>query len=258
MMSELNGWIIPKWALDSKPSMVKIYRISSENFIIFKNINNEVDWIASGKFNKTCTDEMRSHIDNIYSKIVLLLSYLPNDIDDKTLDDIYIICSEALAAIFNKNLTLAMEVFVSLEQRVYIYKYEKYIDIVHNTIGCNAFLLSVALLFSYIVNILCNWQVISFVMTAFCIGGIGSIASILSTKKDVNFKETLKDQSVVQDVNYKILLGGIFSCVSYAMISSNLIEPFKDFSIHQSIVIFFLCGFSERFAPSIFEKINKN
>lgn len=257
-MPTLNGWTIPAWALDSKPSMVKIYRISSDEFIVFKNVNNEVDWIASEEFGKSCTDETLSHIDSIYSKIVLLLSYLPNDIDEKILDDIYIICSEALAAIFNNNLILATEIVVSIEERISSYKYEKYIAVVHNTIGCNVFILGVTILFAYIVNILCNWQAISSVLIAFCIGGMGSVASILSTKQDVSFKETLKDQSVIQDVNYKILLGGIFSCVSYAMISSNLIEPFKGFSIHQSIVIFFLCGFSERFAPSIFEKINKS
>ena len=106
-------------------------------------------------------------------------------------------------------------------------------------------------------NILSTYQFITSAILAFCIGGIGSIASILSTKKDVSFKETLDNQSVKQDIEYKILLGGIFATLFYAMISSNIIEPFKDFNFHQSIVLFFLCGFSERFAPSILENFHK-
>lgn len=253
-MSNLDGWVIPKWALDSKPSMIKIYRISSDNYVIFKNVDKEFDWISSKKFNKNNTGETYSYIDNIYSKIVLLLSYLPKDIDEKILDNLYIICSEAMTAIFNKNLMLATDIITSLEERISSYKYEKYTDIVHNTIGCNIYIFINCLLFAYVVNILCNWQIISFVITSFCIGGIGSIASILVTKKNINFKEVLKNESVVQDVNYKILLGGVFACISYAAISSNVIEIFEDFNFHQSMIVFFLCGFSERFAPSIFEK----
>lgn len=256
-MSDLNGWEIPSWALKSKASMAKIYRISSDDFIIFKNKNNEIDWITPNEFNEKCTDEDNANTDKVYSKMVYLLSYIPYDIDEKALDNIYIMCSEALAASFNKNSILATEVLTSIEERILVYKYEKYIGIVHNTIGSYFFILISAILFAYIVNILCNWQLISYVITAFCVGGIGAIASLLSTKKNVSFKETLKDESVTQDVEYKILLGGIFSCISYAMILSNILEPFKDFSFQQSIVIFFLCGFSERFAPSILEKFNK-
>ena len=74
----------------------------------------------------------------------------------------------------------------------------------------------------------------------------------------MDFKENIKNESIVDDTNYKILLGGIFASVAYAMVSSGILEPFKSFSFRQSIVIFFLCGFSERFAPSIFEKFNKD
>lgn len=259
-MSTLDGWEIPDWALHAKPSIMKIYRISSDHFIIFKNKNNEIDWLLSDQFDENCTDEIRSYIDNIYSKIVFLLSYLPTDIDRIIVEDIHIMCSEALAAIFNKNPTLAIEIITAIEERISAYKYQKYIAIVHNTIGSDFALLSIILLIAYIIslNILNNYQLITFTIITFCIGGIGSIASILSTKKDVNFKETLKNESVVQDIQYKILLGGIFACISYAMISSNIIEPFKNFNFRQSIVIFFLCGFSERFAPSIFEKFNKS
>lgn len=259
-MSTLEGWDIPDWALHAKPSMTKIYRISTDDFVVFKNSNHEVDWLLSEKFDENCTDEITSYIDNIYSKIIFLLSYLPKDIDANIIEDINIMCSEALAAIFNKNSTLAIEIITSIEERISAYKYQKYITIVYNTIGNNFTLLTAIILISYIINlnVLNNYKLITFIVIAFCIGGIGSIASILSTKKDVSFKETLKNESVIQDIQYKILLGGIFSCISYAMITSNIIEPFKDFSFHQSIIVFFLCGFSERFAPSIFEKFNKS
>lgn len=259
-MSILEGWEIPKWALHAKPSMMKIYRISSDYFIIFKNKNHEIDWLLSDQFDENCTDEIRSYIDNIYSKIVFLLSYLPTDMDKVIVENIHIMCSEALAAAFNKNATLAMEIITSIEERISAYKYQKYIAIAHNSIGNYFSLFITILLIAYIfsLNIGENYTLITFTIITFCIGGIGSIASILATKKDVNFKETLKDESVIHDIQYKILLGGVFACISYAMISSNIIEPFKDFNFRQSTVIFFLCGFSERFAPSIFEKFNKN
>lgn len=254
MTTILKGWEIPDWASNSKLSMKKIYRISLENYIIFKNTNNEFDWMSSKEFNQNNTDKIYSYIDEIYSKIVLLLSYIPKDIDEETLDVIYTICSEAMSAIFNQNLTLATDIITSLEERISVYKYEKYTKIVHETVGCNFYILSGSLLLAYVMNVLCNWQTISFVITSFCIGGMGSISSILSTKKHINFKEILKDNSVIQDVNYKILLGGIFACISYAAITSNFLEIFEKFNFYQSIVVFFLCGFSERMAPSIFEK----
>lgn len=258
-MANLDGWEIPSWALHAKPSMLKIYRIS-DDFIIFENINNEVDWLLSDDFDNNCTDEIRSYIDNIYSKIIFLLSYIPQDMTRNIIENIHVMCSESLAAIFNKNPSLAMEIISSIESKISIYKYQKYIYIAHKTLGNNfGILASIILIVSLInVNIIATYQFITSTILAFCIGGIGSIASILATKKDVSFKETLENHSVIQDIEYKILLGGIFATISYAMISSDILEPFKDFDFNQAIVLFFLCGFSERFAPSILENFNKN
>ena len=258
-MANLDGWEIPSWAISTKPSILKIYRIS-DDFIIFKNIHNEVDWLLSDNFSNNCTDEIRSYIDNIYSKIIFLLSYLPKDIAMEITENINVMCSESLAAIFNKNPTLAMEIIGSIETRISVYKYQKYIFIAHKTLGNNFGILITIILITSIINlnIPIIYQFITSTTLAFCIGGLGSIASILSTKKDVSFKETLENQSVIQDIEYKVLLGGIFAAIAYAMISSNLIEPFKNFDFRQAIVLFFLCGFSERFAPSILENFNKN
>ena len=135
-MSSLDGWEIPNWALSTKPSILKFYRIS-DDFIIFKNINNEVDWLLSDGFSNNCTDEINSYIDNIYSKIIFLLSYLPKDLAMEITENIHVMCSESLAAIFNKNPTLAMEIIDSIETRISAYKYQKYICIAHKTLGNN-------------------------------------------------------------------------------------------------------------------------
>jgi len=260
MSNVLEGWDIPSWALSTKPSMKKIYRISSDDFIIFKNKNNEIDWLSSDHFNKDLSDEINDEINDIYSKIVFLISYLPDDIDINILENIYIMSSEALAAIFHKNSKSATEIINNIENRIASYKYQKYICIVHNTIGNNFSLLVFIMFVAYLIssNFSNTPKSIALIVITFCIGGIGSISSILSTKKNVDFKETLRNESVIQDIQYKILMGGIFACISYAMISSNILQPFNNFSFEQSIVIFFLCGFSERFAPSIFENFNKS
>jgi len=259
-MSSLDGWEIPKWALSAKPSMVKIYRIASNDFIIFKNINAEIDWILSDDYDNSCTDEIRSYIDSVHSRIIFILSYLPKDIDESVKEDIHIMCSEALASIFNKDNTLSTEILASTEERISLYKYEKYLRVVYKTVGNNFAIMCFIILIAYLfkLNIITDYQVIVFTILAFCVGAIGSIASILFKKKEVDFKENIKNESIVDDTNYKILLGGIFASVAYAMVSSGILEPFKSFSFRQSIVIFFLCGFSERFAPSIFEKFNKD
>jgi hypothetical protein len=97
------------------------------------------------------------------------------------------------------------------------------------------------------------------IMTLFSFAGLGSIASVLSRLSTIDLKDELRKKWVVVSAGTRPLLAIAYASVVYVILNNKLvsIQGFHDGEPLAALiwVAAFLCGFSERFAADLLDRM---
>lgn len=97
------------------------------------------------------------------------------------------------------------------------------------------------------------------IISLFAFAGLGSVASVLSRLSTIDLRDELRKKWVVVSAGIRPLLAIAFASVVYVILQNNLVSfhGFEEGTSRDALIYVaaFLCGFSERFAADILDRV---
>jgi len=222
--------------------------IYNRNCIIFKSTNQIIGYEYQNIAFNPQNIEITCH--ELYT-MLLYIDYPIFEIE-KELKELFVVLFAALNADSEEN---GLKKFEVIEKRIRALrpKNQAKLDFLIILIACFIFFTSVfGILFYFIPTndkniFLCSIG-----------GGIGSLLSVLHKNLSISFIIAQKKKYILTEALVKILLGMLFGGVLYIIIKSNLILGVVGDNKYALVFFSLLAGFSERFIPNLFKKLENN
>ena len=248
-----------KWGVLNLKHLV----LEAENFIVFIDNSNDLDWITTKEYDQIGPQSIEKHHEIL--NMVALLECKPithfsenNQLNYKRL------LGEALARSLNHDYKKASSILIYAEDFLIDRGKELSRQWYLNRAGITALSLFVIAIIMWLFRVFCikilGESVFIVSLSMFC-GGLGALLSIIFRMGNESIDCLAGKKLHELESMYRIVAGMLSALLASLLVRSELFLPMfsKMNHINLSIIaIGFIAGMSERFAPSILAKLDKH
>lgn len=246
-----------KWG---KLDTLKVLVLDTEHFIVFIDHDNDLDWITSDEYDAKGHKDISKHHD-VVNKIALLECKPLNHFDDKTIVNYKRLLGEALSRSLKDDYVKALNILEHAEGYIKDRGSELARKWYLDTAGKTTIIILIVGIYAWMFRVSC---VEIFGKTAFYLylsmvsGALGALLSIIFRMGKENLDCLAGKEIHERESIFRIVAGMLSAYLGALLVSADLFLPVFS-KVNKTevalVLIGFIAGMSERFAPSILGKV---